>query len=126
MAITANLQISTNSSGGPLGTVATPTLTTTAANALGLVQSYTLNSGNNTITVPSGVTFAVITGPNAVVPIPNPQYAGTLTLKGVNGDTGIPVSARYPTVLEWDTVTVAPASIVVNASVATTIYIEWQ
>jgi hypothetical protein len=77
---------------------------------------------NTTVSVPSNTTttVCVITGPNGVSPVPNPNYAGTITLKGVAGDTGVPISGKYPTVLEWDVGT-APASFVLNASVATTV-----
>jgi hypothetical protein len=85
-----------------------------------------LGSGANTITVPSSTTvsLAIIVPPNATYPTPNPLYAGVLTLKGVAGDTGVVISSRYPTVLEWD-VGAAPSSFVINASVVGTIEIWW-
>lgn len=73
-------------------------------------------STNTTITVPTGATFCRIIGPNAL--LPNPAYAGVLTLKGVAGDTGNAISAKYPTELVWDT---APASFVLNATVSCTV-----
>lgn len=77
----------------------------------------TLNSGANTITPPTGTTLAVIFGANATNPQPNPLSTATLLLKGVTGDTGISLSAVYPTVLTFGTL---PATFVITASGATT------
>lgn len=121
MAAVGNLSITGNVMGQPTGqrTFGPLVVTTTAAVDATLV--VTLSIGANTITIPAGTTSMVITGPNAVYPAPNPPFGGTLTLKGVTGDTGIPLSAKNPTVLEWDAGTVAPATLVINATVGCTI-----
>lgn len=111
-----SLTISAAVSGGPVGSRSFGPLTIPLNAAVDATQVITVAT-NTVVTVPSGSTVCVITGPNGVSPIPNPNYAGTITLKGIAGDTGVVISNRYPTVLEWDT---APASFVLNASVSTT------
>jgi hypothetical protein len=61
-----------------------------AANASspGMVETKTLSSGANTITVPSGAV-----GVTLVPPVNN---AVTMTLKGITGDTGIALSLVNP------------------------------
>lgn len=56
-----------------------------------------LASGANTITVPAGATFLVISPPTTNTTI-------TLTLKGVTGDTGVQIAKATPTVLSLGTV----------------------
>lgn len=58
----------------------------------------TLSSGNNTITPPSvtGITFVALTI------IPPSANANLITLKGVNGDTGIPLHKTDPTSIGLD------------------------
>jgi len=70
-----------------------------------------LVSGNNTITVPTGAVAATIIKPtgNAVV----------LTLKGVNGDTGIALSLVDPDSISLSSV----SSFVINASGTVTVRI---
>ena len=119
------LTISAAVQGSPTGSRSI-NLTTPLNTAVDQTSVIALVSGANTITVPSQltVTAALITGPNAVVPVPNPLSTAVLTLKGVAGDTGIVISAKYPTLLEWDAGT-APATFVINASVVSTIEIWW-
>ncbi len=66
-----------------------------------------LASGANTVTVPAASVGAVLVPPAAGVE--------TLILKGVTGDTGVPISAVNPTVLTWDA---APASFCLTSSTA--------
>lgn len=72
--------------------------------------NVTLSSGANTITVPTGATKVIIIPPAA-----NTQ---TLTLKGVTGDTGIPLSPTDVAVIPFPAS--PPANIVVTAGGATT------
>ena len=68
--------------------------------------------------MPSGTTVCVIAPPNSVgagVAALNPAYGGTITLKGVSGDTGVAISNKWPTALSWDT---PPASFVLTATAA--------
>ena len=117
---TGSLTIVGNVSGGADGARTFGPITVTFSAAVDETLPVALSSGNNTITVPAGSTTAVLLPPNMTTPgvsAPNPSYGGTLTLKGVTGDTGTPMSLKNPQVLCWDT---APASIVVNASVSGT------
>jgi hypothetical protein len=85
---------------------------TLVPNAAGNFQAdeYTLASGANTITVPSWALYCVM--------VPSPLNDIALTLKGVSGDTGIPVSESQPNVITFgDT---PPANIVVTAASLTT------
>jgi hypothetical protein len=68
----------------------------TAANAAAdfVVQGPILPSGNFTVTCPLFVSAGVII-------VPNPANTQTLTLKGINGDTGIPLSPVAPTMISW-------------------------
>lgn len=111
---TGVVTIAGNTSGSPLGSRTITPLPIIATAAVDQTQVVALSSGNNTITVPTGATCVVIVGPNGTSPQPNPASATVLTLKGVAGDTGVVMSAKWPTVLSWDT---APASFVINATV---------
>lgn len=55
-----------------------------------------LASGANTITVPAGATMCIIIPPTTNTTV-------TLTLKGVTGDTGVPIAKATPTVLTLGT-----------------------
>jgi hypothetical protein len=63
-------------------------------------QEVHLSVGFNVISYPLGGTgnsIAIIVPPNYAWPTPSTSYTGTLTLKGVTGDTGVPISNTYPT-----------------------------
>lgn len=120
MAGTGNLQIVANATNLATGSETFGPFTTVVSSAVVYAQNVSVST-NTAISLPTGLTCLVIVGPNGVYPAPNPSYGGTLTLKGVSGDTGINISAKYPTVLEWDTTTTSPSSIVINATVATTV-----
>lgn len=71
------------------------------ANSPAMQQLVSLIDGNNTISVPSIEDFVV----HGVVIVPPTANDNQLTLKGVNGDTGIALSALQPTILQFgDTV----------------------
>ena len=113
-----NVTLTGNISGGPTGTRTFGPLTITMASAVDQTTVQALSVGANTVTVPTGATCCIITGPNAIAPVPNPTNAAVLTLKGVAGDTGVTVSAKWPTLLSWD---VTPASFVINSTAVATI-----
>jgi len=117
---TGNVTLQGNVSGAPSGSRTFGPLTITASAAVDQTSVLALTSGNNTITVPSGATAAIIVGPNATNPTPNPLSAAVLTVKGVAGDTGVAVSAKWPTLLAWDT---TPATFVINTTVNATVEI---
>jgi len=115
---TGNVVISGNVSGSPVGNRNFGPSSIIANTAVDATMVVSLSAGANTITVPTGATVCVIAGPNAVNPIPNPTSAVVLTIKGVTGDTGIAISAKWPTLLSWDT---APATFVINATITATV-----
>jgi hypothetical protein len=82
-----------------------------AANAAspGMIQLFTLSSGNNTITLPTGGSTV-----KAALIIPPSGNTLDLILKGVGGDTGITVSKTDPTLVSFGTP--PPANFVLNAS----------
>lgn len=61
----------------------------TVSTGSGQIQQITLASGNNTITVPTSAIAATI--------VPPAGNTVALTLKGVNGDTGIALNVTDPT-----------------------------
>jgi hypothetical protein len=105
MAVTASRVVTVTYAGDVNGNNTLPA----AANAVspGSVTVHTLNAGDNTITVPTGGT--TVKGATIVPPAGNAQ---AITLKGVGGDTGIPLSKLDPTSIAFET---APANFVLNA-----------
>lgn len=129
---TGNLQLVGNTSGGPDGSRTFGPFTTLASTAIDETLLVALTVGANTITVPAGTTACAIIPPNwsaPGVPQPNPAYAGTLTLKGVGGDTGVVISAYAVTKLDWagsnQGTPAPPASFVINASAGSANLTVW-
>lgn len=73
------------------------------------VQQTSLSSGNNTVSKPASA--------GGVVIIPPENNTAVLTLKGVNGDTGVALHATGPTML---TLKASVTTFVLNASAAVT------
>lgn len=121
---TGNITIAANITGGPDGSWSLNT-TFTAPSAVQGETVVALTVGLATIAVPSGATSAIIVPPNAAVPQPNPSWGGTLTLKGVSGDTGVAISNKYLTPLVWDTGNV-PANIVLTSTATGTLYVRFM
>ena len=122
MATVGNITIAANISGGPEGTwtLTPPAGVRAIPAAVYSEQIITLSIGANTITLPALASAAFIIPPNNAFPQPNPAFSGTLTLKGVTGDTGVPISTSYVTVLEFDTAT-SPATIVITSTATGTL-----
>lgn len=68
---------------------------------------YSLSSGNNTIPVPTGATLVIF--------IPPAGNTVQVFLKGLNADTGIPISRIAPWFYPID-LTAPPANVVLNAA----------
>ncbi len=117
MAATGNITLAANVTGGLDGSRTFGPVTITANAAVTQTLAVALINGATTVTVPSGATAVVIFPPNAANPIPNPAFAGTLTLKGISGDTGVAISNKWPTLISFDT---APASFVILSTVVGT------
>lgn len=61
---------------------------------------------NEVIDQAVAASFMTFTPPTAVVTlgvivVPDSGVTGTLTLKGVTGDTGVQISSTYPSVITW-------------------------
>lgn len=76
----------------------------------GAISILTLAIGNNTIALPTGGSTPV----SATIVPPEGNLA-TITLKGVNGDTGVRINPTDPTILTFDP-DALPASFVLTAS----------
>lgn len=87
--------------------------------APGLITISNLVPGNNTITLPTiaGLGFNC----NSVTIIPPVGNTDILTLKGVNGDTGIPLHKTDPTIIALDPTTFTTGStfVISNAGAGT-------
>lgn len=121
---TGNITIAANITGGADGSWSLNT-TFTAPTAVQGETVVSLINGANTVTVPAGATAAIIVPPNAAFPQPNPSWGGTLTLKGVTGDTGVPISNKSLVPLEWDTGNV-PANFVLTSTATGTLYVRFM
>ena len=106
-------------SGGPDGARTFGPLVITTSAAVIAETSVALVAGSVTLAIPLGSSAVVLFPPNAATPIPNPAFGGSLILKGVVGDTGVALSAKWPTVLGFDVV--APATIVLTSTAAGTL-----
>jgi hypothetical protein len=101
------LTLSGNVTGVPQGSVAIGPLTVTpSASNLWNELTLSLASGANTITVPTWALFCLIQ--------PASNNTVGLTLKGVTGDTGVPLSLTNPTLLSF--AATPPATIVLTAA----------
>ena len=115
---TGNIAITASIQGGADGSWALPASAGTTFLAPAAIQGETivaLTNGANTVTVPTGATAAIIVPPNASYPQPNPNWGGTLTLKGVTGDTGVAISNKWLTPICWDSTNV-PSTFVITSS----------
>lgn len=76
-------------------TVGTETVSAaTNASSPGGIEIKTLSAGANTITIPTGGSTVT-----AVTIVPPSGNAQTLTLKGVTGDTGVPLHLTDPSTI---------------------------
>jgi hypothetical protein len=79
-------------------------------------SSFTLAVGFNTIPVPAAALGVVI--------VPQTGSVATKTLKGVTGDTGVPISPAGNCVLTWTAAQVA--SLGITSSAIETLTLIWQ
>lgn len=94
MAVAAGINISGGKTGLPSGsvTITVPQIVNSAST--GQISDVALSAGANTITVPSSTAIGVI-----IVPVAGNTVS--LTLKGVTGDTGVPLHLTNPTVYSF-------------------------
>jgi len=116
MTITATINITGNITGKPLGSEAINS--TMTGNVYGVV-AVTLASGANTITVP-------ITGTSGCIIKLDGSNTALVTLKGVTGDTGVPIGKTGTHVLNWGSGN-APTDFCLNSAAlqAVQTYIEF-
>jgi hypothetical protein len=74
----------------------------------GTITNYTLSTGANTITLPTGGST-----PQGATIIPPEDNTETITLKGITGDTGVALSKTDPTSISFDTT--PPVSFILTA-----------
>ena len=117
---TGSINLAAAVSGGPDGARTFGPLAITTNAAVTAETSVTLTAGSVTVAVPPGSTAVVLFPPNGINPTPNPAFGGTLSLRGVAGDTGIALSNKWPTVLPFDPVNL-PASFVLTSTAAGTL-----
>ena len=120
MATVGTLTLAGNVSGAPSGARTVGPIQILFSNAVDVLTSVALISGAVTVTVPSGATACVLFPPNAAYPKPNPNFGGTLTVKGISGDTGVPISNTTFSVFSWDAGT-SPSSFVIASTAAGTL-----
>lgn len=88
------------------------------AGSPGVEEIKALAIGNNVITVPAATGF-VATAVTIIPPVANPN---ALTLKGIAGDTGIPLHKTDPTTIAIDSTVV---NFSINAAAVTTVRLIW-
>jgi hypothetical protein len=113
MAASASVTISGQILAAPGGSRKIGPIAISSAAANAQVQQIVLQSGANTITIP---TVPAPTGCIIVLPATN---TAIVTLKGVTGDTGIAIGKTTSHVLCWDA-TAVPASFVLTSAATQT------
>jgi hypothetical protein len=113
MAAAAAIQINGTITDTLTGTRVIGPINLTSAAANGQVQQIVLQSGANTITIPT------TPAPNGCVIVLPATNTAITTLKGVSGDTGIALGKVTKHVLTWDP-TAVPASFVLNSAATQT------
>lgn len=113
MAAAATITINGAIQGSPTGSKTIGPLTITSAAANLQVQEVVLQSGANTITLP---TLPAPTG--CIIQLPATNTA-VVTLKGVTGDTGIAIGKTTTHLISWDT-TALPTSFCLTSAATQT------
>jgi len=115
MAASGVVTLSGNVTGGLDGARSFGPITITTAAGIPETLPVTLAIGANTVSIPTGATLVMFVPPNGANPIANPAFGGTLTLKGVTGDTGVVISNKNPTLVPFDSLN-SSASFVINST----------
>jgi len=116
MAAQASVSLYGQITGTPLGNQVIGPLTATSAAACGQVQELVLQSGANTITVPT------TPAPNGVIIVLPATNTAETTLKGVTGDTGVDIGKTGWAVLPFNTASLPASFVLTSASTQTGLY----
>jgi len=119
MAASGNLTIAANVTGGLDGARSFGPITITTAAAITQTVSVALIVGATTVSIPTSSTAVVFFPPNAANPLPNPTFAGTLTLKGISSDTGIVISNKFPTEFTFDALSTSTSFVITSTATGT-------
>jgi hypothetical protein len=114
MATTETVQVTVTCSGDGIKSKWEPTAMTNSAGVAGGPVKYTMSSGDNTLTVP--------TGAMGVVLAPPASSAAVLRLKNDAGETGFALRTGQPALIALPTGT---AEVLVNASAEVFLYLHW-
>lgn len=117
MSKAAALALSLTVQGDGQNTAWAPTVAITNAASPGGSQQIALSSGANTITVPTGAIGFVY--------VPPSSSGVSKTLKGVSGDTGLPMATAIPTPYDWEGAASPPATFVITAASSETGTMYW-
>lgn len=112
MAVTAVITVAVALTGDVVGSLSIPTQTLSASPAERLVVA--LANGANTLTPPTGTLAAVF--------VPPSNSSVTKTLKGVSGDTGLPLATNAPT---YVSLAASPGAFVIAANGAENLTVYW-
>ncbi len=115
MIAVATVQITGWKTGGPTGTQPIGPFQIFSDASTDAISTLTLASGDNTITVPSATAVGCVIVPPAV------NTTG-LTLKGVAGDTGLPIHPGLPYI---HTFPAGIPSFILNAGASVPVEIVW-
>ena len=121
MAASGNITLAANVTGGLDGARSFGPVNITSSAAITQTVSVALIVGSTTVSIPTGATAVVFFPPNAANPLPNPTFGGTLTLKGVSGDTGIVISNKYPTEFAFDSLNTSTSFVITSTATGTAI-----
>ena len=113
MAASATITVQGQITGLPTGTKSLGPLVISSAAACGQTTEVVLQSGANTITLP---TIPAPTG--CLIQLP-PTNTAVVTLKGVTGDTGIAIGKTGQTLLTWDPTALPTSFVLTSASTQT-------
>lgn len=97
MTTSGSWRISGSVQGLPSGTRDVDVSIIAPTNAVDVTTTLAATTGFNAVTVPTNATAALI--------IPDPANTQTIQLKGVTGDTGIPISKTQPTAIALNAAT---------------------
>jgi hypothetical protein len=121
MSVTSIVNASVQFSGGVEGpsNVIMPQIINTSSVDLKVTAALTV--GFQSFATIVGTLAQSLTNTKGVIIIPASGQTGTITFKGVTGDTGIPISATNASIISWDTYTSTAGLTIATATVTATL-----